>query len=1282
MIRCAGSVLIGNGNDWTRVKYLIFSIFAALSCLVVIDAQAQTIAPPSMTFACTPDPIYSGASATCTASVGGGATGSVSMYLGSLLLTTVPLDSNGNAVATTSAFGPGPGIYVITGVYSGDSQYQSTQRDLALTVYSGQVIITSETLVCSPYLDFNGNPTSCKMHLPGGATGTVNFTIAGNAWATATVDQNGDAIVANGLQGAAVGDYRITATYSGDTNFAPATASTTAVVVPFKPEPNSMSVGCSPSPLVVGNTGSCTVYVGGGVTGSVDLYVHDQYLTTVQLDGSGTATIASVFGSLPSGSYSVRAVYTGDANFDTASAATTINISTGTQAPTLAIVCSPTALSPGSGTNCTAQASPGATGQISFYVAGNYWATVSVDGNGQAMATSGLSNLPVGSYSVVAYYPGDQNFTSTSAGITVLIQTTKPVPNISVSCSPTALMSGNVTTCTASVDQGATGPVLFGLSGQPTSGLTLDPNGNVVFQNQLAGVSVGSYTLQASYQGDINFAPTSGTTTVTVSSQQSTPVMSPSVTPSVIRSGDSVRVAVNVSGGATGSVELLLNGTHYATMPLDSTGSFVGAAHVTTSPQNGSWFLTFNYSGDVNYLPVSQTVQLTAVTNPLTLNCSPGVITSGGSTSCTAQVVGVTTGTISLYLDGALQGTNGVDQSGSVVITVPATSLSLGSHTVTASYFLDDQTLAGTAAQSISVTSGSTQSSGYSYLIQDANGNSGYAANGNVVAYNDSVNGQWALGYDNQNRLISAGTGGNNYCWTYDSFSNRTAQGTQSTSCPVGGATIPSNWTRMTISTGNQLTGTTDANNNILSSYTYDSAGNMTTAPGDSNLLSTVLYDGEGRVCATRQPILAGLYRQTQYIYDAEGNRVAEGTIQDWSQGCDLTSNGFQQTKAYIVGSGGAQLTELSVDGNENFFWVHTNVYANGSQIATYSNDNNGTTPQTGGLHFILSDWLGTKRAQTAYDGTTESSWANLPFGDGLQQNCSGCSGEDASEQHFTDKERDAESGLDYFGARYYTSNLGRFTSPDWDAKPITVPYARFGDPQTLNLYSYVENGPLNRADAEGHAASAPNNTSQSALWAFDSDDIADCACGSVENLEKKVLGADYTISADEAAYLAQVQQAFAATGQNQAQQQSVPVSSRTFGTADAAATAALDSVNGKSDKQGVEYGGRVFQAGPHKFGYTLGVTQGHPADVDVDNGGAEGSRIPSGSTNAGIYHTHPSVPGHDPYRFSYADVYNARHEGVPNYVERPDGSIMKFDFNRTPSPSLYDPNKQVLLRP
>ena len=69
----------------------------------------------------------------------------------------------------------------------------------------------------------------------------------------------------------------------------------------------------------------------------------------------------------------------------------------------------------------------------------------------------------------------------------------------------------------------------------------------------------------------------------------------------------------------------------------------------------------------------------------------------------------------------------------------------------------------------------------------------------------------------------------------------------------------------------------------------------------------------------------------------------------------------------------------------------------------------------------------------------------------------------------FTGKERDSESGNDYFGARYYGSNMGRFMSPDWSAKIEPVPYSKLENPQTLNLYAYVGNNPLSRTDPTGH---------------------------------------------------------------------------------------------------------------------------------------------------------------------------------------------------------------------
>lgn len=70
----------------------------------------------------------------------------------------------------------------------------------------------------------------------------------------------------------------------------------------------------------------------------------------------------------------------------------------------------------------------------------------------------------------------------------------------------------------------------------------------------------------------------------------------------------------------------------------------------------------------------------------------------------------------------------------------------------------------------------------------------------------------------------------------------------------------------------------------------------------------------------------------------------------------------------------------------------------------------------------------------------------------------------DVCASRYTGKERDAESGLDYFGARYYGSSMGRFMSPD----PSGLYYADPRYPQSLNLYSYVLNNPLKNVDPTG----------------------------------------------------------------------------------------------------------------------------------------------------------------------------------------------------------------------
>jgi RHS repeat-associated protein len=128
-----------------------------------------------------------------------------------------------------------------------------------------------------------------------------------------------------------------------------------------------------------------------------------------------------------------------------------------------------------------------------------------------------------------------------------------------------------------------------------------------------------------------------------------------------------------------------------------------------------------------------------------------------------------------------------------------------------------------------------------------------------------------------------------------------------------------------------------------------------------------------------------------------------------------------------------------------------------------------GVGPQ---VQWLLSDHLGTPRMIFDQTGNLANVRRHdyLPFGEelvglGLRNTpFLGYFSGDGVRQQFTSKERDVETGLDYFGARYHSSVQGRFTSVD----PVLLNPDRLADPQRLNLYAYSRNSPLVFLDPNG----------------------------------------------------------------------------------------------------------------------------------------------------------------------------------------------------------------------
>jgi RHS repeat-associated protein len=125
-------------------------------------------------------------------------------------------------------------------------------------------------------------------------------------------------------------------------------------------------------------------------------------------------------------------------------------------------------------------------------------------------------------------------------------------------------------------------------------------------------------------------------------------------------------------------------------------------------------------------------------------------------------------------------------------------------------------------------------------------------------------------------------------------------------------------------------------------------------------------------------------------------------------------------------------------------------------------------------VDYYHADGLGSVRVVTNAAGQASERRDYLPFGEDWSPPAN------PQPRAFTGKERDGETGLDYFDARYYGSRIARFTSVD----PMQVP-AAFRDPQQWNRYSYGRNNPLRFLDPTGRYV-FEENTSDTDIEQFE----------------------------------------------------------------------------------------------------------------------------------------------------------------------------------------------------
>jgi nitrogen fixation protein FixH len=282
-----------------------------------------------------------------------------------------------------------------------------------------------------------------------------------------------------------------------------------------------------------------------------------------------------------------------------------------------------------------------------------------------------------------------------------------------VTASPNPSVAGQPVTFTAMVSPTTpggpppTGTVTFLEGGNPIGSATLGSNGQAALT--IATLSVGSHTITASYPGDGNFNPSSGSVTQLVNKNGTTTLVLSSANPSTL--GQSVTFTAVLSPvtpiGSTpvpsGMVTFFADGNSIGTGTLGANGqATVSTAALTV----GSHIITTTYGGDINFNGSNGTLNAnqqvinaiggTATTTTLMSSQNPSSI--GQSVTFTATVSGsggTPTGTVTFSVDGAA-GTPIALSGGQALFTT--STLPLGNHNITAAYGGDTNFAASTTA--------------------------------------------------------------------------------------------------------------------------------------------------------------------------------------------------------------------------------------------------------------------------------------------------------------------------------------------------------------------------------------------------------------------------------------------------------------------------------------------------------------------------------------------------------------------------------------------------------
>jgi RHS repeat-associated protein len=223
--------------------------------------------------------------------------------------------------------------------------------------------------------------------------------------------------------------------------------------------------------------------------------------------------------------------------------------------------------------------------------------------------------------------------------------------------------------------------------------------------------------------------------------------------------------------------------------------------------------------------------------------------------------------------------------------------------------------------------------------------------------------------------------------------------------------------------------------------YNYDANGNMIKGRNKE-----MAYDPENRLIKVTEGS-----KITEFTYDGDGGRVEKtvsfpSTVSSSGSSSSVSFPRKRESTRYIGSLYEIEEVEDRLGAITTTATKH--IFAGINMVCSLKSD--------GTAAYIHSDHLGSSNVISDENGVRIAAYEYQPYG-----KVSKLWGEDVTDYKFTGKELD-DTGLYYYGARYYDPEIGRFTQAD---TIVPKPF----NPQSFNRYSYCLNNPLRYIDPSGH---------------------------------------------------------------------------------------------------------------------------------------------------------------------------------------------------------------------